>query len=149
MVGKALRIAVKAHRGQREGNGLPYVWHPIRIMLQMRTDDERIVALLHDVVEHADWTFNDLRKKGFRGKIVRAVEHLTKRPGEAYDAYIKRLGPHRLARAVKIGDLRDNLAQCLGPKPTADDRRRIAKYRAALRTLGAKRVRKAKRWIKE
>jgi hypothetical protein len=135
-VGKALRIAVKAHRGQREGNGLPYVWHPIRIMLKMRTNDERIVALLHDVVEHTEWTFNDLRKKGFRGRIVQAVEQLTKRPGEAYDDYIARVRPHPLARAVKIGDLRDNLAQCLGPRPTADDRRRIAKYRKALRTLG-------------
>ena len=142
MLGKALRIAVKAHRGQREGNGLPYVWHPIRIMLQMRTNEERIVALLHDVVEHTDWTFNGLRRKGFRGKIVRAVEHLTKKPGEAYDTYIARVRPRRLARAVKIGDLRDNLTQCLGPKPTADDRMRIAKYRAALRKLGAKRVKR-------
>lgn len=144
MLDKALRIAVKAHRGQREGNGLPYVLHPIRIMLQMRTEDERIVALLHDVVEHTDWTFNDLRNRGFRGKIVQAVEQLTKRPGEAYDAYIGRVRPHPLARAVKIGDLRDNLAQCLGPRPTADDRRRIAKYRGALRKLRAKRIRKEK-----
>jgi hypothetical protein len=132
---KALRIAVKAHRGQREGNDLPYALHPIRIMLGMRSDDERITALLHDVVEHSDWTLKDLRKEGFGGRIVRAVDHLTKRPGEAYDDYIGRLGPDRLARAVKIGDLRDNLAQCLGPKPDADDRRRIAKYRTALKRL--------------
>jgi hypothetical protein len=132
---KALRICVKAHRGQREGNGLPYALHPIRIMLRMRTDEERIVALLHDVVEHTAWTLNDLRLEGFRGRIVRAVDHLTKRPGEAYDDYIARLAPHRLARAVKIGDLRDNLAQCLGPRPNADDRRRIAKYRRALKKL--------------
>lgn len=132
---KALRIAVKAHRGQREGNDLPYALHPIRIMLGMRTDEERITALLHDVVEHSDWTLKELRKAGFKGRIVRAVERLTKRTGEAYDDYINRLRPDRLARAVKIGDLRDNLAQCLGPKPDADDRRRIAKYRAALRKL--------------
>jgi hypothetical protein len=135
---KALRIAVKAHRGQQEGNGLPYALHPIRIMLRMRTDDERIVALLHDVVEHTAWTLKDLRKEGFRGRIVRAVERLTKRPGEAYDAYIERLGPDRLARAVKIGDLRDNLEQCRGPGQTANDRRRIARYRGALRKLGVK-----------
>jgi (p)ppGpp synthase/HD superfamily hydrolase len=131
----ALRIAVKAHRGRREGRGLPYALHPIRIMLGMRTDDERIVALLHDVVEHSDWTLKDLKKAGFSGRIVRAVDRLTKRPGEAYDDYIARVMPDPLARAVKIGDLLDNTAQCRGPRPTADDRRRIAKYRAALRRL--------------
>ena len=136
---KALRIAVKAHRGQREGYGLPYAMHPIRIMLGMRRTDERIVALLHDVVEHSEWTLKDLRKAGFSGRIVRAVDRLTKRPGEAYDDYIARVQPDRLARAVKIGDLRDNLAQCLGPRPAADDRRRIAKYRAALRRLRPRR----------
>jgi len=134
-VGKTLRIAVKAHRGQLEGHGLPYALHPIRIMLRMRTNDERIVALLHDVVEHSAWTFKDLRKEGFRGRIVRAVEHLTKRPGEDYDDYIARVRPHRLARAVKIGDLRDNLEQCRGPRQTAKDRRRIARYKAALAKL--------------
>jgi (p)ppGpp synthase/HD superfamily hydrolase len=130
-----LQIAVKAHRGQREGHGLPYVLHPIRVMLRMRKDDERIVALLHDVVEHTDWSFKDLRKEGFRGRIVRAVDHLTKRPGEDYDAYIERLRPHRLARAVKMADLRDNLDQCRGPRSTAKDRKRIVRYNAALAKL--------------
>jgi (p)ppGpp synthase/HD superfamily hydrolase len=135
MLDRALQIAVKAHRGQREGHGLPYVLHPIRVMLRMRKDDERIVALLHDVVEHTDWSLKALRKEGFRGRIVRAVDHLTKRPGEDYDAYIERLRPHRLARAVKMADLRDNLDQCLGPHPTAKDRRRIVRYEAALANL--------------
>ena len=135
MLDRALRIAVKAHRGQVEGYGLPYACHPIRIMLRMRTNDERIVALLHDVVEHTDWTFEDLRKEGFSRNVIKAVEHLTKRPGEEYDAYIKRVRPHRLARAVKLGDLRDNLEQCRTPRPTAKDRKRIAKYKAALAKL--------------
>ena len=136
---RALQIAVKAHRGQVESRGLPYVCHPIRIMLGMKTDEERIVALLHDVVEHTDWTFKALRKEGFRGRIVRAVDHLTKRPGEEYDAYIERLRPHRLARAVKIGDLLDNREQCSGPRQTADDRRRVAKYTKALKRLSVRR----------
>jgi len=139
MLDRALRIAVKAHRGQREGHGLPYAFHPIRIMLRMRRDDERIVALLHDVVEHTDWTLKDLRKEGFSGRIVRAVDRLTKRTGEAYDDYIARVRPDRLARAVKIGDLLDNIEQCRGPRPTTDDRGRIAKYRAALRRLRPRR----------
>lgn len=135
MLDRALQIAVKAHRGQREGHGLPYVLHPIRVMLRMRTDEERIVALLHDVVEHTDWRFKDLRKEGFRDRIVRAVDQLTKRPGEDYDAYIERLRPHRLARAVKMADLRDNLDQCRGPRTTAKDRMRIVRYEAALAKL--------------
>jgi len=143
MLDRALQIAVKAHRGQREGRGFPYVFHPIRVMLRMRTDEERIVALLHDVVEHTDWSFKDLRKEGFRGRIVRAVDHLTKRPGEDYDAYISRLRPHRLARSVKMADLRDNLDQCRGPHPTAKDRNRIARYEGALANLAkGRRVKK-------
>jgi (p)ppGpp synthase/HD superfamily hydrolase len=132
---RAIRIAVKAHRGQEYEAGVPYVLHPLRVMLRMRTDEERIVALLHDVVEHTAWTLNDLLKEGFHRRIVRAVEQLTKRPGEAYDTYIDRLRPHRLARRVKLADLADNLAQCLYPQPTADDRRRVAKYRATMRRL--------------
>jgi len=133
---RAIRIAVKAHRGQESEPGVPYVLHPLRVMFAMRTDAERMAAVLHDVVEHTAWSLSDLRREGFSRPVLEAVDRLTKRPGEAYDDYIERLRPHPLARRVKRADLRDNRAQCRGPGATADDRRRVAKYTRALKRLG-------------
>jgi len=132
---RAIQIAVKAHRGQEYAPGEPYVLHPLRVMFRMRTDAERMVAVLHDVVERTAWSLKDLRDEGFSRAVIQAVDHLTRREGEPYDAFIGRIRPHPLARRVKLADLRDNLEQCRGPEPTAKDRRRMAKYEAALATL--------------
>lgn len=48
---KALEIALKAHRGQVDKGGKPYILHPLAVMMRMETEEEQIVALLHDVVE--------------------------------------------------------------------------------------------------
>lgn len=60
----AINIAVNAHRGQRDKGGQPYILHPLRVMLAAQNDDERIVAVLHDVVEDSDLTLDDLRARG-------------------------------------------------------------------------------------
>jgi hypothetical protein len=134
---RAIQIAVKAHRGQEYEPGVPYVLHPLRVMFRMRTDEERTVAILHDVVEQTDWSLKDLRKEGFSRAVVQAVDHLSRRKGESYDDFIGRILPHPLARRVKRADLSDNIEQCRGPRPTAKDRKRIAKYKAALARLAA------------
>jgi len=133
---RAIQIAVKAHRGQEYEPGVPYVLHPLRVMFRMGTDAERMVAVLHDVVERTEWSLKDLRDEGFSRAVIQAVDHLTRRKGEPYDAFIGRIRPHPLARRVKRADLRDNLEQCRGPKPTVKDRSRMAKYKAALSRLG-------------
>ena len=105
----ALRIAVRVHAGAVDKAGQPYILHPLRVMLRVSTEAERIVAILHDVVEDSDVTLDDLRAEGFSDEVVDAVDHVTRRDGESYEAFIERIAPHPLARRVKIADLEDNM----------------------------------------
>lgn len=105
----AIRLALDKHHGQVDKGGAPYILHPLRIMCAMQTETEQIVAVLHDVVEDSDVTLGDLRRMGFSDEIVDAVDHLSRRDGESYEAFIQRIKPHPLAVRVKLGDLRDNM----------------------------------------
>ena len=101
----AISLAMEAHRGQRDKAGAPYILHPLRVMLSMETETEMIVAVLHDVVEDGGITIDDLRKAGYSGEIVNAIDHLTRLDGEEYDQFIDRVKGNPLARKVKIVDL--------------------------------------------
>ena len=132
---RAIAIAVQAHAGQSDRAGKPYILHPLRVMAAMDTDEERIVAVLHDVVEDSDWSLADLRARGFPERLLAALEALTKRPTEDYEAFIDRVERNELARRVKIADLKDNLDPDRIKNPTARDRARMRKYRRALAQL--------------
>lgn len=132
---RAIAIAVDAHRGQTDKAGQPYVLHPLRIMLALETEEERIVGVLHDVVEDSDWTFDALRGEGFSAEIVEALESVTKREGEAYEAFVVRAGANPIGRAVKRADLRDNSDLSRIANPTERDHARLEKYRRALASL--------------
>ena len=107
---RAIAIAAEAHAGQTDRGGQPYIFHPIRVMLAVQTDDERVVAILHDVLEDCpQWTGARLRDEHFPDHVVTAIETLTRVPNEAYIHYVRRCGASPLARAVKIADLRDNM----------------------------------------
>ena len=80
---KAIEISASAHSGQIDKGDQPYVLHPIRVMLSVASPNERIVAILHDVVEDTEWTLEALAEEGFDGEIIKAIEALTKRPGES------------------------------------------------------------------
>src|SRR5690349_2225683 len=106
----AIRIAVKAHKNQTDKYGNPYILHPLRVMGMGRTDEERIVGVLHDVVEDTDWTFEELRKEGFSERIIKALECVTKRSDdEDYDDFVERTRSNPLAVRVKLNDLIDNM----------------------------------------
>ncbi len=122
---KAIAIAVQAHAGAKDKAGEPYILHPLRMMLKMRTEAERVVAVLHDVLE-------GLRKEGFPQEILAAVDHLTKRPGEDYEDFVRRAVRNPLALPVKIADLEDNLDQTRLKQPTDEDKARMARYQKAL-----------------
>ena len=135
---RAIAIAEQAHAGQKDKAGQPYIGHPMRVMESVGTDDERIVAVLHDVVEDSDWTLEMLLKEGFTPAIVDAVEALTKRPAEDYEKeFIPRTGRNPLARRVKLADLADNLARTRRLEPSPENRRRAEKYRRATAYLAA------------
>lgn len=106
---ECLRFVEELHHGQYDKIGAPYILHPIFVADQMDTEDETIVALLHDVLEDTPITLNDLRNRGYLDEIVAAIDALTRRTGETYSAYIERLSNNKLARRVKIADLQHNL----------------------------------------
>ena len=127
----AIALAVEAHRGQRDKAGQTYILHPLRVMMRLETETERMVAVLHDVVEDSPWTLERLRGLGYPEEVLGALDCLTKREGETYEAFIERVLPHPLARRVKRADLEDNMDVRRLPAVTAKDAERLARYRAA------------------
>lgn len=132
---KALRIAMRAHEGQRDKAGQDYVMHPIRVA--ERCDDQRakVVALLHDTIEDSDVTADHLREEGFSEEIVEAVLAVTRREGEDYDDYVRRAAGNELGRMVKRADLEDNMDIRRLPELTDRDVERLRKYLRAWRLL--------------
>jgi (p)ppGpp synthase/HD superfamily hydrolase len=133
----AIALAVMAHSGHLyptdEIGSDPFILHPLRVMLSVALPEERIVAVLHDVIEESDTTLDDLRALGLAESVTAAVDLLTHREADSYEAYIDALADSPLARAVKVADLRDNLAHGRG-FPGAEE---IAvRHRAALYRLG-------------
>jgi guanosine-3',5'-bis(diphosphate) 3'-pyrophosphohydrolase len=136
----ALILAADKHRGQKDKAGNPYILHPLRVMHHLghaATPEERLAAVLHDVVEDCDVTLADLRALGYAEAVVAAVDALTKRPEEEddYFAAIRRAGADPIARRVKIADLTDNLDLSRIAAPSARDHARIERYRQALAML--------------
>src|SRR5690606_1606419 len=102
-------LALEAQRGQVDRAGEPYILHPLRVMAGLKTDTERIIAVLHDVVEDRDLTLDDLRALGYDETIVGAIDSLSRREGETYEAFIQRVRQNPLAVTVKLADLADNM----------------------------------------
>ena len=132
---KALEIALQAHRGQQDRYGEPYILHPLRVMARVHTEEQKIVALLHDVIEDSAWTIEQLEQEGFVVEILEAVQALTKQPGEDYMNYIRRTAVTNLSLTVKMADLEDNmdLTRCKQLKPA--DLKRMEKYLKARQYL--------------
>ncbi|MCS6883449.1 MAG: hypothetical protein RMK84_13245 [Oscillochloridaceae bacterium] len=126
----AICLAATAHAGQVYPSvpPQPYILHPLRLVVQASSEEERIVAALHDVVEDTHLTLDDLRRAGYDERIITAVDHLTRREGEPYEEYIARLSADPLARAVKLLDLADNLANSARLPSTPEVLERIARY---------------------
>jgi hypothetical protein len=139
----ALAIAEQAHAGQVDRSGVAYIFHPLHLALAAATDDERCVALLHDVLEDTAVTAAQLVGAGVSSRLVRAVEALSRHPDEDYPAFIERVCRDRLASRVKLLDLAHNsdLSRLPG-EPTAQDLARLQKYQAAAARLRAELVKR-------
>lgn len=135
LVGKAVRIASQAHDGQTDKAGEAYILHPLRMMSRCRTPAQRIVALLHDVVEDSPVTLEDLAGEGFPPEIIAGVDGMTRRQGESYEEFISRAAQSPLSASVKRLDLEDNLDTLRLPILTEQDLARLQKYHAAYRLL--------------
>lgn len=129
---KAILLAMRAHAGQKDKAGGPYLLHPLRVMLGVEGDEARQAAVLHDVVEDTPITLEVLRQEGFSEAVVTAVDALSRRPEEKYAAFIQRLKGNPLARRVKLADLADNMdLRRLSPPFSQRDLERMERYRRA------------------
>jgi (p)ppGpp synthase/HD superfamily hydrolase len=133
---RAIAIAAEGHAGQVDKAGEPYIFHPLRVMLSCATSDERIVGVLHDVVEDCPgWTFDRLRQEGFSDRVLAALDSVTVRAGESYEAFVERAAANPIGRRVKLADLRDNCDLTRISAPTERDLTRIDKYRRAIHMI--------------
>ena len=130
----ASKIAYKAHEGQTDKAGVPYIFHPIHIAEQMDSEESCIVALLHDVIEDSDITL-EILSKYFNDDIITALRVLTKKENDDYVMYIKRVKTNKLATKVKIKDLEHNRDLTRLDEVTDKDRKRSLKYWEAIRYL--------------
>ena len=150
---KAIKIAVEAHTGQVDKGGNPYILHPLRVMLSLDTEAERIVGVLHDVVEDCEgWTWERLREQGCSDEIIEALKSVSKTPEEEkqfkkmddpnekldhYLEFIKRAKFNKIGRNIKAADIKDNLDISRIDDITESDINRLNRYKAALKMLGA------------
>ena len=131
LLNKAIELAKTHHAGAYDKGGRPYVEHPLRLMEKMDTYAERIVAVMHDLVEDTDISIGDLRKEGFSEEVLYALECVTNRENEDYESFIERIAQSPLATKVKLADLEDNMDLSRIPNPTEKDFKRIEKYKRA------------------
>ncbi|TAE24721.1 MAG: HD domain-containing protein [Candidatus Kapaibacterium sp.] len=133
----AIALAAEAHKHQKDRAGAAYILHPLRLMFKMNDENAMMAAVLHDVVEDTEWTLDDLREEGFSDEVLSAVDCLTQRKNEPYNALIQRAKQNPIALRVKIADLEDNMDIKRLKTMNAYDADRLEKYHAAWRELTA------------
>ena len=106
---KAMELCYRAHAGQVDKSGMPYVFHPIHLAEQMDDEVSTVVALLHDVVEDTNITFGELEEMGFQPEVLEALRLLTHDKAVAYEDYVQALSVNPVARKVKMADLQHNM----------------------------------------
>lgn len=132
---KAKRIAYKAHEGQTDMSGMPYIEHPLVVSYRCSSIDSKIVGMLHDVIEDTDISYDDLRAEGFPEHIIEAIRCVTKEEGWDEGSYFTRIKANPIAREVKINDLTHNLDEYRVVTPTAHLIEKRVKYRRELAFL--------------
>jgi len=104
-------------------------------MLNVSSPDERLVAVLHDVIEDSEITSKDLLSEGFSTTVIEAVVTLSKSQEISYEQYIEGLALNPLAKIVKLADLADNSDISRIPNPSERDLIRLEKYHRTRKIL--------------
>ena len=131
----AMKLAFEKHKNQIDKSGLPYIFHPFHLAEQMDDELSTTVALLHDVVEDTDVTFNDLSQMGFSEDVIDTLKYLTHNKSIPYMDYIKHISENKTATKVKIADLKHNSDLNRLNKITDKDLERVKKYRESIEYL--------------
>lgn len=132
---KAMKIAFNAHKEQVDKTGLPYIYHPIHLAEQMDDENTTCVALLHDVVEDTEITFEDLEKEGFTKEIIEALKLMTHDDAIPYLEYVKEIKKNPIATAVKLADLNHNSDLTRLDVVDEKAKERVEKYKKAIEIL--------------
>lgn len=133
-----MKLAYRAHHGQTDKSGVPYIYHPIHLAEQMKDELTTVVALLHDVVEDTDYTLDDLRAEGFSDEAIEAIAILTRKDGEDYMNYVGKIAQNNISALVKIADLEHNSDLSRLDGASAKDLERAEKYKKAIEILRQK-----------
>ena len=136
----ALEIAVMAHKGVTRRNTDPYIFHVLRVANNakyIRTKTQKAAGILHDVIEDTELTLEDLHEYEFSKEVIEAVDIITKKKGEDYQSYLNSVKKNKLARAVKLADLRHNSDLTRLTKVTEKDIERKEKYQRAIDFLNS------------
>ena len=136
---RAIEIAVLAHKGVRDKAGEPYILHPLRVMMRVNSQTEKVVAVLHDVIEDSRpphrWDLEDLRREGFSEEVLTALDGVTRRADESYEEFVDRSARNPISHRVKIADLEDNMDVRRIHDLTEKDVARLKRYMSAWRSL--------------
>lgn len=128
---RAIKLAEKYHKGQFDKGGNPYIEHPLRVMENVESIEEKVLAVLHDVLEDCDVSKDQLIKAGIPEHLVEKLEILCKGKNEKYFDYIDRIKTDQSTINVKLSDLNDNMNLKRLKEVTEKDINRIEKYKKA------------------
>lgn len=135
----AILLADRAHYSQVDKSGQPYILHPMRIMLSCNTISERIVAILHDVLEDTSVTLLEIEQTvKLTAEEKDALVLLTKSPSMTYEEYVTRIksSGSEIALKVKKLDVLDNInLDRLSKLDQSTRDRLISKYMKAISVL--------------
>ena len=129
LIYKSLEIVTRLFNGKEDKGGQPYVIHLLKVYSGVSEYIEKVCALLHDVVEDTDVSYDDLVSVGYSDEVIAILRILTKIKGEDYRDYIKRIIDSENVHAmhIKLADLKHNMDISRIKNPTTNDYERISK----------------------
>ena len=132
---KAMQLCFEAHKNQLDKGGIPYVFHPFHLAEQMNDEITTVVALLHDVIEDAGYSFDSLKAEGYPAEVIEALRLMTHDLAVPYMEYVAKIKQNPIAKAVKLADLRHNSDLTRLDAPDEKALARVEKYRKAIMLL--------------
>lgn len=109
----AIEIALKYHKGQKDKSGNPYILHPLVVMMAMNTEEDKIIAVFHDIIEDTECTIQDLKNLKCSDNIIHIIDILTHKNNETYKEYILRIKKNPQAKKIKLADIHHNFSRLL------------------------------------